>query len=96
MSAFWNFVASVRDDVRHKVVEEGWYGRQVTGDTTVTPAGQEGQDKPPPEETRHTLYEQTWGKAPTHAEVYGQTPGNTQAAEPDPTPSQTQDHAPEL
>jgi hypothetical protein len=23
--------ASVIDDIRHKVVEEGWYGRQVTG-----------------------------------------------------------------
>jgi len=23
--------ASIIDDIRHKVVEEGWYGRQVTG-----------------------------------------------------------------
>ena len=95
MSAFWNFVASVRDDVRHKVVEEGWYGRQVTGDT-VSPAGQEGKEEPPQEATRHPLYEQTWGKAPTHAEVYGQAPSNTQTVEPEPSQRQTQDHAPEL
>ena len=39
MSRFWELyeeakphVASAVDDIRHKVVEEGWFGRKVTGD----------------------------------------------------------------
>jgi hypothetical protein len=30
MAGFAKFYASVADDIRHKVVEEGWFGRQVT------------------------------------------------------------------
>lgn len=29
-------LASIIDDIRHKVVEEGWFGRQVTGDMATT------------------------------------------------------------
>lgn len=82
MSAFWNFIASVRDDVRHKVVEEGWYGHQVTGDT-VSQTEQEG----PVEERNHPLHDQTWGKAATHADIYGQAPPSWGQA-PDSTPAE--------
>ncbi len=82
MSAFWSFIASVRDDVRHKVVEEGWYGRQVTGDT-VSPTEQEE----PAKETEYPLHDQTWGKAATHADIYGQAPSSWGQA-PDPTPAE--------
>jgi hypothetical protein len=39
MSRFWELyaeakphIASAADDIRHKVVEEAWFGRRVTGD----------------------------------------------------------------
>lgn len=32
MSKFWAAYASVNDDVRHKLVEEAWFGRRTTGD----------------------------------------------------------------
>lgn len=102
MSAFWKHYASVTDDVRHKLIEEGWFGRQVTGDTTAQDMPGIADQAPEPE-TSHTPHDQTWGKAATHAEVYGQAPtGWGQAApsttpEPEPpTPQQETGPAPEL
>lgn len=101
MSAFWKHYASVTDDVRHKLVEEGWYGRQVTGNTTeqdmpgIAPAADPVGGAQPPADTRSSLYEQTWGKAPTHADVYGAAPAT--AGTPTPTaPEPDKGHAPEL
>ena len=31
-SGFFDLLRQVLDDVRHRVVEEGWFGRPVTGD----------------------------------------------------------------
>ncbi len=105
MSGFWGFLASVRDDVRHKVVEEPWFGKQVTdlptATNTTTPASAQPETKTPQEETRHSLYEQTWGKAATHAEVYGQGPSPASAQPEAETPKepdarQSEGHGPEL
>lgn len=30
MSTFWQCYANTSDDLRHKIIEEGWFGRQVT------------------------------------------------------------------
>ena len=102
MSAFWKHFEAARDDIRHKLVEEAWFGRQVTGDAATqteaeaTPAATTAVKS----ESRHPLYEQTWGKAATHAEIYGQMPatgqGNETAATQEPTPQQNQGHGPEL
>ncbi|MGC1494733.1 MAG: hypothetical protein WA790_02920 [Sulfitobacter sp.] len=31
-STFWSWHASVNDDVRHDLIEKGWFGRQTTQD----------------------------------------------------------------
>ena len=102
MSAFWKHyeaakphIAEAVDDIRHKVVEEGWFGRQVTGNIAET------AEEVLKEEARHSLYEQTWGKAPAHGEIYGQGPapaGTQPGIEPpkEPDVSQNQAHGPEL
>ena len=100
MSAFWKHFESARDDVRHKLVEEAWFGRQVTGDTAGTAENQAagpGTEAPEPsKETRHTLYEETWGKAPTHAEIYGQASVTTASTEPTSPTKPNAGHGPEL
>ena len=30
---FWQWYGEVNDDIRQKVVEQGWFGREVTGST---------------------------------------------------------------
>jgi hypothetical protein len=118
MATFWKHyeaakphIADAVDDVRHKLVEEGWFsktqGRTVTGDIAepdkpaATPAA-------PEEKQRHPIYEGVWGKAPDHADIYGKMPDVSGApaishspvpALPAPTPdapSQEQGPAPEL
>ncbi len=94
MSAFWKHYASVSDDVRHKLVEEGWFGRQVTGNITEQDMPGIAPEAPPP--PTHGLYAEVWGKEPQGADLHGKTPdpGSTPAI----APPQTQDegHAPEL
>ena len=102
MSAFWDHYEAAKphmangvDDVRHKLIEEGWFGRQVTGNINEGRAGEAKQDplgwgqpkegafgwsvpgKDTPEEEGHkhaTLYEEVWGPAPKHSDIYGHFP----------------------
>ncbi len=69
MSNFWSVYASVNDDIRHKIVEEGVYGRQQTGD--ITREDMPGIEPASAEPEHYQLYEQTWGPEPSAAEVYG-------------------------
>ncbi|MDV6333150.1 hypothetical protein [Asticcacaulis sp. 201] len=46
MSSLFEEFARAVEDIRHKLVEEGWFGRQVTGDAPP-PAETLGWDMPP-------------------------------------------------
>ena len=35
MAGFWSAYANINDDIRHRVVEEGWFGKKVTPDIDV-------------------------------------------------------------
>lgn len=72
MSAFWKHYARMNDDIRHELVEKGWFGRQVTGDAMSEDVAsqQHTPDQEAPQK-RHALYEQVWGKAAAHTDVYG-------------------------
>lgn len=41
--SFWDGLASAMDDVRHKVVEEPTYGREVTGNIELPQAAESGK-----------------------------------------------------
>ncbi len=41
--SFWDGLASAMDDVRHKVVEEPTYGREVTGNIELPQAAETGK-----------------------------------------------------
>jgi len=77
MSEFWKHyeaakppVASAVDDVRHKLVEEGWFGRQVTGDIAPQPKP-EAAEEPPRAHNHATLYAEVWGQEPAAKDIYG-------------------------
>lgn len=36
MSKFWKVYASINDDLRHSLVEEAWFGKQLTGNINET------------------------------------------------------------
>lgn len=82
MSAFWKHyeaakphVAAGVDDVRHKLVEEGWFGRQVTGNIAGPDAPPEPLEETPATQHRHyTLYAEIWGKEPKASDLYGTAP----------------------
>lgn len=85
MSAFWKHyeaakphMAAAVDDVRHKLVEEGWFGRQVTGNIAgqEAPAGMAEplEEKAAPQHRHHTLYTEIWGKEPKASDLYGTSP----------------------
>lgn len=38
--SFWDGLGEAIDDIRHKVVEEPWYGREVTGELEWRGAGE--------------------------------------------------------
>ncbi|WP_300530142.1 hypothetical protein [Maricaulis sp.] len=69
--SFWNWYASVNDSVRHAVVEQGWYGRQVTPDISAQDLAPSETEKEPEPERHFELYDQTWGPEPDQAELYG-------------------------
>jgi len=98
MSKFWEHyeaakphIASAVDDVRHKVVEEGWFsrtqGRAVTGGIDVTPSATAETVDPAKDETakathnHSALYTEVWGKEPAAADIYGHTPASGQTAD---------------
>ncbi len=110
MSKFWEHyeaskphIAGAVDDVRHKLVEEAWFGRPVTGNI-AEPAMPEA--KPEPETPSPTpgplqsdaIYEEVWGKAPTYAQIYGQTAdhGSAPAIAPPEPPQQAKGQEPEV
>jgi hypothetical protein len=115
MSKFWEHyeaakpqIAGAVDDIRHKLIEEGWFGRKVTGDIAeqVTPETKSETATLSPlqsEVVSHgvsdALYEEMWGKEATHAQIYGQqTPGHGSApalAAPEP-PQQDRGLEPEV
>lgn len=87
MSRFWELyadakpqVASAVDDIRHKLVEEAWFGRRVTGDIgeNNAPEGQNIDSTPPTtggaQHNHHTLYSSVWGKEPDVSQLYGEGP----------------------
>lgn len=41
--SFWDGLASAMDDVRHKLVEEPTYGREVTGNIELPQAAESGK-----------------------------------------------------
>ncbi len=41
--SFWDGLASAMDDIRHKVVEEPTYGREVTGNIELPQAAETGK-----------------------------------------------------
>lgn len=96
MSKFWDHyeaakpkIAAAVDDVRHKVIEEGWFGKQTTGPIAAEPVHPLGPAMPETDKdatggTPHnhaTLYSEIWGKETTHADVYGKAPSSSQAPE---------------
>jgi hypothetical protein len=109
MSAFWKHyeaakphIADAVDDVRHKLVEEAWFGRQVTGDIAEPAVPEEKPEQDISSGPVHpmksdAIYEEVWGKAPTHADIYGHlpNPGGVPAIEP-PAPAQENGPEPEL
>lgn len=82
MSAFWKHyeaakphVAGAVDDVRHKLVEEGWFKQTATED--ISPASDRqkaGPAEPVMHHHHHTLYAEIWGREPKAGDLYG-TPG---------------------
>lgn len=125
MSKFWEHYEAAKphltnavDDVRHKLVEEAWFGRQTTGSINEGRAGEGAQDplgwRQPKESAlgwsepekdgaqdqghKHAaLYEEVWGPAPRHADIYGQAPkqepGPSVAA---PAPQKDPGHGPDF
>lgn len=77
MSNFWKLYASVSDDVRHKLVEEGWFGRPVTGNITeqdmpgITPA------EPSALTTPNSYYASPRVSEAKMADLYGSDPAPT-------------------
>ncbi len=51
-AGFWSWYASASDNVRHEVIERGWYGREVTADIDARdmPALQEAEPAVHPDE----------------------------------------------
>lgn len=98
MSAFWKHYASVSDDMRHKLVEEGWFGRQVTG--PINEQDMSGIGPEAPAQPTHGLYAEVWGREAKHGELYGSAPAiqGSVAASPveSPAPEPDKGHAPEL
>lgn len=45
-AVFWQWYASVSDDVRHQVVERGWFEREVTADIDAADMPVLGEDAP--------------------------------------------------
>jgi hypothetical protein len=91
MSKFWDHyeaakprVANAVDDVRHKVVEEGWFGktqgRAVSGEIGKPSMDVEPEKKPEqPANVTHnhnTLYAQVWGREPEAKDIYGNAPAS--------------------
>jgi hypothetical protein len=87
-----NGTASAADDIRHKVVEEGWFGKKTTGDIAKDPATEtpnvnvtntdNSTDNSIHSTTNVThehsdLYESVWGAEPAAADLYGTSAGNT-------------------
>lgn len=46
LDSLFEAIGRVVEDIRHKVVEEGWFGRQVTGDAPPNAAERLGWDMP--------------------------------------------------
>ena len=73
-------VAGIADDVRHKLIEEGWYGRQTTGniaDTTTQAPAVEAVDADPID----AFYAQTRASDAKTSDLYGQAPAPSPAIE---------------
>lgn len=66
-SAFWKYYASVTDDIRHKVIEEGWYQRHLTSRPAT-----EDIDPNALAGTGRNLFAELRGKEPQAADLYGQ------------------------
>lgn len=89
MSKFWEHyeaakpgVASAVDDVRHKVVEEGWFGRTTTGDIAPDDKGDGASHLTAGAPHNHSaLYEQVWGTAPKTSDLYGHSPAPSKGPE---------------
>ena len=60
-AGFWSWHASVNDDVRHEVVEKGWFGRQTTQDIDANdmPALAPEQDEQGAEQQFPEIYGQS-------------------------------------
>jgi hypothetical protein len=84
VSAFWKHYASVSDEVRHKLIEEGWFGRQVTG--PINQQDMPGLAPQAPAQPTHGLYAEVWGREPKPGELYGSAPATPQAATPQAEP----------
>jgi hypothetical protein len=104
MSKFWEHyeaakphIASAADDIRHKVVEEGWFGRQTTGNISPWSAPEPTKEEPVASHNHSALYAEIWGPEPEQSDVYGNlnftidhspVAGDAPAIEPPKTPSQ--------
>lgn len=81
MSGFKSKFASVVDDIRHKVVEEGWFGRQTTGNITDASTSNLTNDVENATESAHAVeavsefYDSTRTDQPTAQDLYGNLPG---------------------
>ena len=80
--------SSAVDDIRHKLGEEGWYGRKVTGaiegpgEKSSVSADGAGNEKAPdarPPHRHSDLYASVWGKEPAAADLYGKGPAPSNA-----------------
>ena len=107
MSQFWKTYASVADDVRHKLVEEAWFGKKVTadinetdmpalGEITPTDTPRIGAGEGPKNQTINPLYA---GPAAIEPTIVGPAIEAAEIEAPDMTPAQPeqdQGHTPEL
>lgn len=75
MSGFKRFVAGVADDIRHKVVEEGWYGKQTTGNIYEPNMPDAAEASAIHAEPVSDFYDSTRTDQPTAHDLYGNLPG---------------------
>jgi hypothetical protein len=113
MSEFWKHyeaakphIAAGVDDIRHKLIEEGWFqkteGRQVTGNIAPSAGGETtnidnstnilDQSTTTHHHQHHDLYESVWGAEPAPGDLYGNGPApGTDIKPPSPAAAPQQD-----
>ncbi|MGJ8562006.1 MAG: hypothetical protein ACSHXY_00520 [Alphaproteobacteria bacterium] len=86
------------NDTRHKLIEEGWFGQQTTGDhSSIKPGAYElpyatteaaSIETTPSIEVGETEYDRVWGAEPSREALYGEASTSLSVAHDVEPPSQ--------